>query len=394
MKTLKKEWMGMLLVIWLASLACSVFASPPTPQPEAIYTAAAQTLEAQLTQTAFANFVGSLTPLPATSPPAEASSTPTEPLPTPTEPPTSLPPTPTHTQVCDQARFIKDVNVPDGTKFAPNQTFTKTWRIQNTGTCTWSGYTLVFDSGDSMGASASVPIGTVNPGQEVDLSVNLTAPASEGKYRGYWRIRNPNGVLLPVSGGYQGKSFYVEIRVVLPTPTTIASSGFDLYSRAAEAQWISCGSPCTGGTVLAFGGSDSDANGFVLYRGGYKLEDGSSPAKILEMHPMWVDDGVISGLYPPYTVVAGDRLKARLGFLAEADGTCGVGNVQFQINYKEGGSIYPLGSWADTCDGNLININIDLTPLAGKTVQFVLVVLANGSSAQDWAVWINPRIEP
>ncbi len=386
--------MGMIIAMVINTLACSVFASPPTQNPDAIYTSAAQTLQAQMTQTAFAELVGSLTPAPPTDLATQALPTDTAAAATATEPPTPLPPTPTNTSICDQARYIKDVNVPDGTKFSPNQTFTKTWRIQNTGTCTWSGYSLVFDSGDPLGGSASVPIGTVNPGQEVDLSVNLTAPASEGKYRGYWRIRNAAGVLLPVVGGYQGKSFYVEIRVVLPTPTTVVSSGFDFYSRAPDAEWISCGSPCTGGTVLTFGGSDSDPNGFAIYRGGFKLEDGSSPSNILETHPMWVDDGVISALYPPYTVVAGDRLRAKIGFLAKADGTCGVGNVKFQINYKEGGTIYPLGSWTDTCDGNLINVNIDLSSLAGKTVQFALVVLANGSSAQDWAVWVNPRIEP
>ncbi len=386
--------MGMLIAMVITMLACSVFASPPTQNPDAIYTSAAQTLQAQMTQTAFAELVGSLTPAPPTDLATQALPTDTEAAATATEPPTPLPPTPTNTSICDQARYIKDVNVPDGTKFSPNQTFTKTWRIQNSGTCTWSGYSLVFDSGDPLGGSASVPIGTVNPGQEVDISVNLTAPASEGKYRGYWRIRNATGVLLPVMGGYQGKSFYVEIRVVLPTPTTVVSSGFDFYSRAPDAEWISCGSPCTGGTVLTFGGSDSDPNGFAIYRSGFKLEDGSSPSKILETHPMWVDDGVISALYPPYTVVAGDRLRAKIGFLAKADGTCGVGNVKFQINYKEGGTIYPLGTWTDTCDGNLINVNIDLSSLAGKTVQFALVVLANGSSAQDWAVWVNPRIEP
>ncbi|MCS7248898.1 MAG: NBR1-Ig-like domain-containing protein [Anaerolineales bacterium] len=396
MKTQKERqrWIGMLVAILLTSLACNLFAPPVTPQPEAIYTSVAQTLEAQLTQTAFANLVGSLTPPAATLPPAEVSPTLTEAPPTAVPSPTLVPPTPTNTRVCDLARFIRDVTVPDGTRFLPNQTFTKTWRLQNIGTCTWSGYSLVFDSGDAMGGSASVPIGTVNPGQEVDLSVNLTAPGSEGKYRGYWRIRNASGVLLPVVGGYQGKSFYVEIRVVLPTPTAVVSSGFDLYSRAPEAQWVSCGSPCAGGTVLSFGGSDADPNGFVVYRGGYRLEDGSSPAKVLETHPMWVDNGMISGLYPPYTVVAGDRLRARLGFLAKPDGTCGVGNVQFQINYKEAGTLHPLGSWTDSCDGNLINIDLDLTPLAGKTVQFALVVLANGPSAQDWAVWVNPRIEP
>ncbi len=247
MKSLKKEWMGMLVVTLLASLACSLFASPATPQPEAIYTAAAQTMEAQLTQTAFASLIGSLTPPAATSPSVEASPTLTEGPPTATESPTPLPPTPTNTQVCDQARYIKDVTVPDGTKFAPNQTFTKTWRIQNTGTCTWSGYSLVFDSGDAMGGSASIPIGTVNPGQEIDLSVALTAPASEGKYRGYWRIRNASGVLLPVIGGYSMSKFVLfcprQPAWFPPVSTSIAAprrpSGLAVVHLAPEVQcWL------------------------------------------------------------------------------------------------------------------------------------------------------------
>jgi len=45
------------------------------------------------------------------------------------------------------------------------------------------------------------------------------------------------------------------------------------------------------------------------------------------------------------------------------------------------------------CDGTLTTVDIDLSSLAGHTVQFALVVLANGSSSQDWAVLANPRIE-
>jgi len=39
---------------------------------------------------------------------------------------------------CDRAQFISDVTVPDGTTFAPGATFTKTWRLKNSGTCTWT----------------------------------------------------------------------------------------------------------------------------------------------------------------------------------------------------------------------------------------------------------------
>ena len=52
----------------------------------------------------------------------------------------------------------------------------------------------------------------------------------------------------------------------------------------------------------------------------------------------------------------------------------------------------PLGAWEDTCDGTLKDIDVDLTSLAGKSVQFVLAVLANGSSSQDTAIWVSPRV--
>lgn len=373
-----------LLFVILSTLACNLPRATPTTQPDLAFTAAAQTVEARMTELAMQS---PPSPMPtATSPLLPTATLPVLPTLPPTQP--ALPTlTPTSTPLCDLAQFVRDVTVPDGSEFAPGATFTKTWRLRNIGTCTWSGYSVVFDSGNAMSGASPTPLPTVAPGQEVDISIDMVAPSTPGTYRGYWRIRNASGVLIPVAGGYQGKSFFVEIKV------RTASPGFDLYTRAPEAQWI--GAPPSGsGVSLTFGGPDTDPNGFVMYRPGYKVEDGSQPARVLETHPMWVDDGIISGLYPAYTVNAGDRLKTRLGFLAKPDGTCGVGNVKFQINYREGGTLHPLGEWVKSCNGSLINVDIDLSSLAGHTVQFALVVTANGSSGQDWAIWINPRIEP
>jgi hypothetical protein len=170
------------------------------------------------------------------------------------------------------------------------------------------------------------------------------------------------------------------------TPTNIPVP-LDLYGVAPSAQWVSSAG------VLTFGGPDSDANGFVLYRDGFRLEDGSTPGKVLEMHPQWVDNGIITGLYPPYLVAPGGHFRAQIGFLARSDGVCGDRSVKFQFNYKESGIINPLGEWTKICNGLLQNIDVELSSLAGKNVQFVLAVLANGSSGQDWAVWVNPHIE-
>lgn len=194
---------NLLLIFTLFLSACNL----PTNNPEdARATAAAQTIEA----------VMSFTPaLPSpTTPTPQATITP---IPSPASTNT---PAASATPNCPLAQFITDVTIPDGTIMTPGQTFTKKWRLRNTSACIWNGYTLVFDSGDSMGGPASKPIGTVNPGQEVDLEVNLTAPNTAGNYRGYWRIITNGNVLVPIVNGHQGRSFYVDIKVQSPATAT------------------------------------------------------------------------------------------------------------------------------------------------------------------------------
>jgi hypothetical protein len=96
---------------------------------------------------------------------------------------------------CGRFDFVADMSVGDYTNFYPGTTFTKTWRLRNSGTCTWdSSYSLVFDSGYSMSGPASVALpGTVAPGQLVDVSVTLQAPYNNGTYRGFWKLQNPSG---------------------------------------------------------------------------------------------------------------------------------------------------------------------------------------------------------
>jgi hypothetical protein len=272
------------------------------------------------------------------------------------------------------------VTIPDGTIFAPGTAFTKTWRLRNTGTCTWTGYALVFDNGDAMNGTSPSAIVTVGPGQEVDLSVNMVAPSTDGSYRGYWRIRNPSGVYLPILNGYQNRSFFVDIKVAT------ASSGYDFYTRASTAVWSS------GGGTITYGGPDSDPKGSAMNKDGQKLEDGKIYSKVIGTYPQNVNDGYISGRYPAYTVVTGEHFTAKIGFLALADGTCGSGNVKFQLAYKEGATTTTLGEWSETCDGILRAIDVDLTSLKGRTVEMILMVLANGSSTQDSAVWLKPQI--
>jgi len=124
------------------------------------------------------------------------------------------PPPPPPPYGCDRARFIADVTVPDGTIFAPGAAFSKTWRLMNVGTCTWTtSYSLVFESGEQMGGSSVNLPWSVAPGQTVDVTVNLTAPGSYGIYRGYWRFQNSSAVRFGI-GADGTRSWWVEIRVL------------------------------------------------------------------------------------------------------------------------------------------------------------------------------------
>jgi uncharacterized protein YkwD len=167
---------------------------------------------AQATQPVTTAPVGSPTPtaLQATEAPTAQATVLT--LPT-TVPPTAPPPTATPgAQVADGsggctdiATYSADVTVPDGTSFRKGDTFVKTWRIRNVGTCDWdSGYSLVFAGGDAMSAPLSNPLPKIPQGSQADVSVNLTAPERGGSYQSNWEFQSPDGsrfgVGMPASG--------------------------------------------------------------------------------------------------------------------------------------------------------------------------------------------------
>ncbi len=176
-------------------------------------TQAAQTVNAELTLRA-----GSVTQATdeATTAPGVSTSTWTESAPTLTLTATLVPSQTSTSTPCDRASFVDDVTIQDGTEMDPDESFLKTWRLSNSGSCTWnSSYNLVFDHGDAMSGAASIQLttGTVAPGQTVDASVSLTAPSTPGTYKGYWKLRNDSGVIFGI-GAAANVAFWVEIVVV------------------------------------------------------------------------------------------------------------------------------------------------------------------------------------
>jgi hypothetical protein len=369
----------------------------PTIGPDLIYTAAAQTLTAQQTQAAEGTPI--VLPSPTTG---EAAATPTSPVvilpsntplpPTNTPLPTNTPVPPTATPIpipCDRGQFVKDLSVPDNTEIAAGTTFVKTWRIKNNGSCTWtSGYALVFYNGDAMSGPASAPItnGTVPPDSTIDISVTLIAPTTTGTYKGNWRLRNSGGALFGI-GENADQSFYVQIKSVAPTPTPSPTSSYmlsyDFIAKGPNAAWRNAT------TNLPWGDPDDDSPGLAVNVANVKMEDGSTYGSLLATYPQKITDGMILGLYPAYTIQTNDHLRTKIGLRYD----CGSGSVKFQIRYIEGQSEVTVGEWLENCDGSLTSLDINLANFVGHSLQFELVVLANGSPSSDQALWVAPRIE-
>jgi hypothetical protein len=131
-----------------------------------------------------------------------------------TSTPTTGSTTATATNVCNWAKFVADVTIPDSTELLPSQSFTKVWRFKNIGTCDWSsGYKIVFISGTQMGAASEIALPSkVAVGESVDISVNLTSPSSTGTYYGFWRFKDTSGNTFGIGSNANGV-FWLKIKV-------------------------------------------------------------------------------------------------------------------------------------------------------------------------------------
>ncbi|HUV27015.1 MAG TPA: NBR1-Ig-like domain-containing protein [Anaerolineales bacterium] len=218
-----------LLIIGVSalSLAGCNLPSRATTTPTLNVTQAYQTVEARLTE--------AISRTPSISPTRPiVTSTPGQPSPSPTQEVQTV--TPENTQPsssCDQALpgVPIDVTIPDDTILRPGEIFTKTWRLQNAGNCTWnSNYALVWFSGEQLDATSNVPLnGSTAAGQSVDLSVEMKAPETPGTYQGWWKLRNPSGAMFGI-GPNSDAGFWVRIIVEgtpisSGTPTVTETSG-------------------------------------------------------------------------------------------------------------------------------------------------------------------------
>jgi hypothetical protein len=279
---------------------------------------------------------------------------------------------------------------------SPGQKFSKTWRLKNVGTCAWvkGTYQIVFYSGEQMGAPASLAFAQDVPvGQTIDFTIpEMTAPSTSGTFRGNWMFKNASGQLFGI-GTQANRPWWVEIRVTGgptvtpggPTVTPSPNMAYDFATNACSATWY------TGaGQLSQCPGTDGDAKGFVLKVSNPKLESGATdPRPGIITFPQNVQNGYIQGFFPAFTVQSGDRFRSTINCESGAT-NCYVG---FRLDYEQGGTIRTFwGPFLERHEGLFYNVDVDLTPLAGRSVRFILTVLAAGVATGDRALWVGPHI--
>ena len=215
MKTKTTVLMTMVIMLSLLMSGCggSDAEATPTLSVEAIQTYAVATFSGGLTQTALAAPTNTPTPTSTVTPLPVATLANIAPV------ATTIGVNPTSS--CNMMSYVNDVTIPDNTAMTPGQTFTKTWKVRNSGTCAWeAGYKFAFTGGDAMSGQTYTLPQSVPANTDVEISVAMTAPNKSGSVRGNWRMSTS-------AGQFFGDEVYLVILVSgsgAPAPTATETS--------------------------------------------------------------------------------------------------------------------------------------------------------------------------
>ncbi len=308
---------------------------------------------------------------------------------TPTFTPTPRPtvtPIATLSADCNQATFLGDVTIPDGSTILPNSTFTKTWELRNDGSCSWnSNYAVVFaGKGTAMNGPASIAFitsGEVKPGENARVSVDLRAPVEPGDYEGYWMLRTGNNQVFGL-GPNGSAPFFVKIHV---------AEEYSFAQHLCSAQWSSSSAnlPCPG--------KDGDSAGFVLPLQNPTMEDNKQREGLgwLAM-PQPAANGWIVGKFPAVVVPGQSDFRATLSCAPVASGTSGSHGcyIHFKVTYRvDNGEEQVLGEWNEGYEGGVTEVVKDLNMVGGRSTSFSFYVTVSGGTPEESkGIWFNPRI--
>lgn len=96
----------------------------------------------------------------------------------------------------DEAQFLEDLTIPDGSQLAAGEQAVKQWLVLNAGTCNWTnGYRLIRTDATSLVASAELALYPTRAGEQAMWEIVIEAPQAAGEYQASWQAQAPDGSL-------------------------------------------------------------------------------------------------------------------------------------------------------------------------------------------------------
>lgn len=203
----KRSYLLIVATLTLIFTLTACGTATPTEDPAVKITSIASTVRAEITQTALAMPTATQTPNPtATATIAPVTPTLSTPLAVATN---SFGPSASG----DNAKFDKDITIPDGSIIKPGAAFDKTWSIINTGTTTWTkDYQMMYMLGPQATVMSVKLTKNVAPNEAVQITVPFIAPTVPGSYASWWQMYSASGFVF-------GEQVSVVFNVGNETPT-------------------------------------------------------------------------------------------------------------------------------------------------------------------------------
>jgi len=284
---------------------------------------------------------------------------------------------------CRQVELVSET-IPAGSTFQAGVLFEKVWVIRNTSPCNWSNkYSLVYYQGDGMGESTHLRFRStspgsiiISPGDIVTLTLNLRAPYAEGRQVGYWKLRDPNGILF-VPDNLSENTLTVDLEIV--------GTVYSFVDNLCQAVWtldgqkVAC--PTNSGAELY----SLQAISFPMFEGHIPENENSIEILLPER-----EGSVMIGVFPASVIRAGDHLHLGTG--------CGDDAPQCDLTYEvialTENNRTVIGAWHEVSDGILQTVNLDLSGLADQSVQFIFSLRSNTATQENRGFWFFPILLP
>jgi hypothetical protein len=276
------------------------------------------------------------------------------------------------------------------TYMTPGQKFTKSWTVQNTGTCTWGeGYHLVFEGGpslseggSSLGAPLDIPLGSlvslpVSPGQQVTLALNSSAYGG-GWYVGAWKLVAPNGDKMPTV------CMCVDIVVKTGTPTTTGEIGGAVFADQNGNGLQDSGEGPLAGVDVTLKGCGPNATKTTGTDGTFQFANVPAGSCTLEVSKAgWGFSGSSPNLGYPLPVGSNPGLPTNVGILM-APMSDNLPGPSFGAPQLSSGLVYYGGT---RCDPNRITVQIKAQHPDGIKVMVFFHRLheLNGNKDSGWS---------